>query len=95
MRSPQHRITYDNAFERMFIQFMTEIQRIKKEQKTKKNSKKKAIQIQKINIVVKKQMIANNKVKRIIVRVIRKMKKEKKNRLKVLNKKLNEIKKIK
>ena len=73
---------------------MIESQRLKKKQKAQKILIKKEIfHTRKFVVVVKKQIIADNKIKRAAVRVAKKTQKNEKNRLKALNKKTNETKK--
>lgn len=85
----EERVTYDNAFGRVLIQFMAEYQRVEEEQKTKKILiKKKAAQTRKINAAVKKQMIADNKIKRAAARVVKKAQKNEKARLKAFERKV-------
>ena len=79
----KNRVMYKNAFKRMFIQIMTKFQRMKKEQKTQKILiKKKISQRQKSNVVIKKQIMIDNKIKHVAARVIKKTKKDEKRRKK-------------
>ena len=74
-KDKKERVTYENTFERMLIQIMIEFQRVKKEQKIQKISiKKQASQRREINVVIKKQMMIDNKIKRAAARAIKKTK---------------------
>ena len=76
MKKRNH-VTYDNPFERIFLQFMIESQRVTKEKKIQKFLiKKKATQTRKINVVIKRQMMTDNKIKRTAARAIKKKKKK-------------------
>ena len=84
----EKRVTYNNAFERVFIQIMIQTRRLKKKKKTQKIFiRKKIISTRKFVVVVKKQIIANNKIKRVVACAIKKTQKNEKNRLKALSKK--------
>lgn len=90
----EKRAIYNNIFELVLIQFMTEYQRVKKEQKTNKILiKKETINSQRMDVVVKKQIIANNIIKRLAARVVKKTQKKEKIPLKAFERRCNRMKK--
>ena len=75
----KNRIIYDNAFERVFIEIMIESQRLKKKQRAQKILNKKEIShTRNFVVVVKRQIIADNKIKRAAARAIKKTTKNEK-----------------
>ena len=86
--------TYGNAFGRVLTQSMAESQRVVEEKKAQELLvKKEATQTRKINAAIKRQMVADNKIKRAAARAAKKVEKEEEDRLKALNRELNGMKK--